>query len=156
MQLTQFTDYSLRTLIYLARQPEPGMATIAEIADYFQISKAHLVKAANNLANHGYIETMRGKGGGIRLARPANSIGIGELVRITEPHTDLVECFDMRTNQCRIARGCALKGMLYESRQAFMAVLDKYTLAEAAGGGGAAMAVFSGGDKHVEENGDDT
>ena len=156
MQLTQFTDYSLRTLIYLARQPEPGMATIAEIAEYFQISKAHLVKAVNNLASHGFIETLRGKGGGIRLARPPNAIGIGELVRVTEPHTDLVECFDMRTNKCRIARGCPLKGMLYESRQAFMAVLDKYTLADAAGGVGATMPEVSGEGKLLEENGNDT
>lgn len=133
MQLTQFTDYSLRVLIYLARQPEPGMATIAEIAEYFQISKAHLVKTANALSNHGFIETSRGKGGGIRLARPANTIVIGEVVRTTEPHLELVECFDTRTNLCRIARGCVLKGVLYESRQAFMAVLDKYTLDVAAG-----------------------
>lgn len=132
MQLTQFTDFSLRTLIYLARMAEPGQATINEIAEYHKISRNHLVKVVNNLANEGFILTTRGKGGGLKLARPPHTIGLGEVVRLTEPNMNLVECFDMKSNQCCIARGCFLKSALYESRQAFMMVLDKYTLADAA------------------------
>jgi Rrf2 family nitric oxide-sensitive transcriptional repressor len=132
MQLTQFTDLSLRLLIYLARLPEPGMATIAEIADYHQISRNHLVKVANSLANQGFIISTRGKGGGIQLARPAYTIGVGDVVRQTEQNMNLVECFDMPNNQCRLIRNCFLKATLYEAQRAFMAVLDKYTLADAA------------------------
>lgn len=133
MQLTQFTDLSLRLLIYLARLPEPGMATIQEIAEYHQISRNHLVKVANSLANQGFIMTTRGKGGGIQLARPAYTIGVGEVVRRTELNMNLVECFDAPTNQCRLIRNCFLKATLYEAQRAFMTVLDKYTLADAAG-----------------------
>lgn len=132
MQLTQFSDFSFRVLIYLARLPEPGTATITEISDYYKISRNHLVKVVNNLANLGFILTTRGKGGGLRLGRPALSIGVGEVFRAAEPSLDLVECFNMKTNQCCIARNCALKGELYEARRAFMTVLDKYTLADAA------------------------
>lgn len=132
MQLTQFSDFSFRVLIYLARLPEPGTSTINEISDYFKISRNHLVKVVNNLANHGFILTTRGKGGGLKLGRPAQSIGIGEVFRASEPNMELVECFNMKTNQCCIARACGLKGELYEARQAFVAVLDKYTLADAA------------------------
>lgn len=136
MQLTQFTDLSLRLLIYLARLPEPGMATIAEIADYHQISRNHLVKVANSLTNQGFIISTRGKGGGIQLARPAFTIGVGEVVRQTEQNMNLVECFDMPNNHCRLIRNCFLKASLYEAQRAFMAVLDKYTLADAASLGG--------------------
>ncbi len=108
------------------------MATINEIADYHKISRNHLVKVVNNLANEGFIMTARGKGGGLRLARPAHTIGLGEVVRLTEPNMNLVECFDMKTNACCIARGCSLRSALYEARRAFMMVLDKYTLADAA------------------------
>lgn len=132
MQLTQFTDYSLRTLMYLARLPEPGMATISEIAEHHQISRNHLVKVANSLANQGFITTTRGKGGGIRLARPPHMIGIGEVVRLTEANMNLVECFEVKTNHCRLIRGCFLKAILYEARRAFLGILDKYTLADAA------------------------
>ncbi|MFM8331560.1 MAG: Rrf2 family transcriptional regulator [Candidatus Methylumidiphilus sp.] len=134
MQLTQFTDFSLRVLIYLARLPEPGHATITEIADFYKISRNHLVKVVNNLGNEGFIQTIRGKGGGLRLGRPAHAIGIGEVVRVTEPNMDLVECFNLKTNQCGIIRNCGLKSPLYEARRAFMAVLDKYTLADAVAG----------------------
>jgi Rrf2 family nitric oxide-sensitive transcriptional repressor len=135
MQLTQFTDYSLRVLIYLARLPEPGMATVPEIAEHHGISRNHLVKVVHNLATHGFIMTTRGKGGGMQLARPAQTIGVGEVVRLTEPNMNLVECFDPKANQCRIVRGCFLKAILYEARRSFMSILDKYTLADAAGTG---------------------
>ena len=132
MQLTQFTDYSLRVLIHLASMPEPGMATVTDIAERFDISRNHLVKVVNNLANHGFITTLRGKGGGMQLARPAHMIGVGEVVRLTEPHMNLVECFDVKQNQCNLIRRCFLKAILYESRRAFLGVLDQYTLADAA------------------------
>jgi Rrf2 family nitric oxide-sensitive transcriptional repressor len=132
MQLTQFTDFSLRVLIFLARLPDPGQATISEIAEFHQISRNHLVKVVNNLAGHGFIQTLRGKGGGLRLGRPAHTIGVGEVVRVTETNMDLVECFNAKTNQCCIIKGCALKSQLYEARRAFMLVLDQYTLSDAA------------------------
>jgi Rrf2 family nitric oxide-sensitive transcriptional repressor len=130
MQLTQFTDYSLRVLVYLARLPEPGMATVTEVADFYGISRNHLVKVVHNLAQHGLIMTTRGKGGGIQLSRPAHTIGVGEVARLTEPNMNLVECFDVKTNRCRITRGCFLKAALHDARRAFMAVLDGYTLAD--------------------------
>lgn len=123
----------MRVLMYLARQPKPGMATISEIAEFHRISRNHLVKVVNNLTKEGLIMTSRGKGGGIELAQPAHTIGIGEVIRLTEPHMNLVECFDMKTCECRLSRNCQLKAMLYEAKQAFMATLDKYTLADAAG-----------------------
>ncbi len=132
MQLTQFTDYSLRVLIHLARLPVPAQATVAEIAEQHGISRNHLVKVVHNLANQGFVITTRGKGGGIQLARPAHTIGVGEVVRLTEPNMNLVECFDLKSNACRIVRGCALRSMIYEGRRAFLSVLDQYTLADAA------------------------
>lgn len=135
MQLTQFTDYSLRVLIYLARLPPPGVATVPEIARYHAISRNHLVKVVHNLAGSGFLLTTRGKGGGMQLARPAGMIGIGEVLRATEPHMNLVECFDPKANQCRIVRGCFLKAILHEGRRSFMSVLDRYTLADAASTG---------------------
>lgn len=131
MQLTQFTDYSFRVLIYLARLPEEATATIHEIAEFYKISRNHLVKVVNNLANQGFIATTRGKGGGIRLARPAHTIGVGDVVRVCEPNMNLVECFDHKNNTCCIIRGCGLKGALFEARRAFLMALDKYTLEDA-------------------------
>lgn len=132
MQLTQFTDYSLRVLMYLARLPAPGMATVTEIAEHHGISRNHLVKVVHNLANHGFLITTRGKGGGMQLARPAHTIGVGEVVRLTEPNMNLVECFDRKDTGCRIARSCFLKAIMYEARRSFLSVLDKYSLSDAA------------------------
>lgn len=132
MQLTQYTDYSLRVLIYLTRFGSDG-ATIAEIADYFRISRNHLMKVVNGLSAAGFIATTRGKGGGMQLARPANTIMVGEVVRATESDFHLAECFDIADDQCIITRCCALKSMLHEARRDFFKVLDRYTIAEAAG-----------------------
>jgi len=132
VQITQFTDYSLRLLIYLARLPEPGVATIAEVADFHQISRNHLVKIAAMLSTEGYIQSARGKGGGITLARSPDMIVMGEVVRKTEVNMNLVECFDLPNNQCRLIPGCALKGILFKAHLAFMEVLDGVTLADAA------------------------
>lgn len=130
MQLTQYTDYSLRVMAYLAHAT--SQSTISEIAEYFGISRNHLVKVVHNLAKHGLIRSTRGKGGGIQLARAADVINLGDIVRVAEPHFDLVECFNPQEDCCVISKQCGLKGPLYEAQRAFMAVLDRTTLAEAA------------------------
>lgn len=99
MQLTLYTDYSLRVLLYLGIHKNEK-ATINEIADYFKISRNHLVKVVHNLAVCGYIHTVRGKGGGMSLARPAEEINIGDVVRHTEPNFHVVECFNPQTTHC--------------------------------------------------------
>jgi Rrf2 family nitric oxide-sensitive transcriptional repressor len=127
MQLTLYTDYSLRVLLYLGLKPR-RMATITDIAQSYGISRNHLVKVVHNLATQGFIHSTRGRGGGITLARPAAEINIGDVVRHTEVSFDLVECFDRERNTCPIAAACILKSALYEAQRAFMGVLDRYTL----------------------------
>src|SRR5436190_17904584 len=105
MQLTRYTDYSLRVLIYLAVHQEE-LATIEEIANAYGISRAHLMKIVHQLGLAGYLETTRGRGGGLRLARPPEKIRIGAVVRSTEESMSLVECFDPRTSHCRIEPVC--------------------------------------------------
>ena len=131
MRLTLYSDYSLRVLLYLSHK-EGETVTITELADFYKISRNHLVKVVHNLGINGFIATSRGKHGGIRLARPAHEITIGEVVRHTEPDFDLLECFNPETDQCVITNTCSLKSMLFEARSAFIKVLDRYTLAEAA------------------------
>jgi Rrf2 family transcriptional regulator, nitric oxide-sensitive transcriptional repressor len=128
MRLTLSTDYALRTLIYLGVGRQ-NLATIAEIAKVFDISKAHLMKVVNRLGQQGYIETIRGKGGGIRLARRPDSIRIGDVVRDTEGDLAVMACLGA-TGVCRIERCCVLRGTLGEATRAFLAVLDRYTLAD--------------------------
>ncbi len=129
MRLTVYTDYSLRMLMYLAVQGD-GRATIAEVAAAYRISKAHLTKVAHQLGLAGYVETVRGKGGGLRLARPSREISLGEVVRHTEPDMELVPCFGPSHASCPIVPACGLKGALHEARQAFLAVLDRYSLTD--------------------------
>ncbi len=129
MQLTLYTDYSLRVLIFLGLRPD-RQATISEIADSYDISRNHLVKVVHNLAGMGYINTSRGRGGGLMLAHPASDINIGDVVRRTEPNFDLVECFDKKNNTCPIAPGCILIKGLKAARSAFLGVLDQFTLAD--------------------------
>ncbi len=133
MRLTVYTDYSLRMLIYLGVK-EDGLATIGEVAERYGISQHHLTKVAHQLGLAGFIATVRGKGGGLRLARPAAQIGLGEVVRRTEPDMALVPCFSSPEAPagaaCPIVPACGLRGVLDEARQAFMAVLDRYTLAD--------------------------
>lgn len=129
MQLTLYTDYSLRVLLYLGLNPR-RMATITDIAGSYDISRNHLVKVVHNLAMEGFIMTTRGRGGGITLARPADQINIGAVVRRTEVNFHLVECFDRERNTCPIAAACFLKSALYEAQKAFISVLDRYTLAD--------------------------
>ena len=130
MQLTRYTDYSLRVLAYLSQKNDHAV-TISEIANYYDISRNHLVKVVHHLASTGFIKTTRGKGGGIRLAHKPESIIIGDVVRQTEPHFDIVECFNHENQPCVIEPLCALKNSLYEASKSFLAVLDKYTLADA-------------------------
>jgi len=130
MQLTQYTDYSLRVLIYLSQKKPGELATITEVAGFYGISRNHLVKVVHNLANFGFIHTMRGKNGGMCLARPANEIGIGEVVLKTEPNFYIAECFNKENNSCVIAPICALKSMLADARNNFLHTLDHYTIAD--------------------------
>jgi len=129
MKLTAFTDYSLRVLIYLAAQPE-RRATVAEISTAFGIKANHLTKVVHHLGRCGWVETARGKGGGLLLAKPADAICIGKVVRDTEGAAQPAECFSEEPSDCAIAGSCRLKGVLAEAVQAFYAVLDRYTLAD--------------------------
>lgn len=131
MRLTLYTDFSLRVLIYLAGREEQ-LVTISEMADFYRISRNHLVKVVHQLGLNGYILTTRGRHGGIRLARPAKQILIGEVVRSTEPDFDLLECFNPATDQCVISRSCSLKGVLFNAQTSFLSILDRYTLADIA------------------------
>jgi Rrf2 family nitric oxide-sensitive transcriptional repressor len=126
--LTRYTDYSLRVLIYLALEPE-RLATIEEIAGSYGISKAHLMKVAHQLGLRGYVETVRGRGGGLRLARRPEDIGVGEVVRATEENLALVECFEPKSG-CAIEPACGLRAALQDALRAFLAALDRYTLAD--------------------------
>lgn len=128
MQLTLHTDYSLRVLLYLATCEGPS--TIAEIATRYGVSKNHLVKVVHKLGQKGYVQTGRGRGGGVALARKASDIRVGDVVRDMEPNFHIVECFNPETNTCGIAPGCALKHALLKAQQAFLSTLDGYTLAD--------------------------
>jgi len=127
MQLTQYTDYSLRVLIFLGLNPN-RRCTITEISNAYDINRNHLVKVVHNLSSSGWITTIRGKSGGMILYFSPEQINIGAVVRYTEPHMDLLECFDVENNTCVIAPACALKHGLYKARKAFMDVLDSYSL----------------------------
>lgn len=129
MKLTGFTDYSLRVLIHLAADPS-RRATIAEIATAFGVSENHLTKVVHFLGKQGWIQTIRGKGGGLALAKRPEAICIGRVVRDTEGATMPAECFAVDQGHCVISSCCRLKGVLAEAVQAFYGVLDRYTLAD--------------------------
>ncbi len=131
MRLTQFTDYSLRVALYLTENP--GRAcSVREIADWFGISRDHLVKVAHNLVRLGFVSSAKGRGGGLRLARPPETITLAEIVKATESDFHTVECFDAARNTCRITRGCRLKHVLGGATRAFLAALEARTLASVA------------------------
>jgi Rrf2 family nitric oxide-sensitive transcriptional repressor len=129
MRLTVYTDYALRVLMYVALQPD-RRPTIGEIAASYGISRNHVMKVVYELGVAGYVETVRGKNGGLRLARPAPAIGLGEVVRRTEPDMALVPCFEASRAACVIMPACTLRRALHEARSAFLKVLDGYTLAD--------------------------
>lgn len=131
MHLTIFTDYTLRVLIYLgAKRNDERLATIGDIAAAYRISENHLMKVVHHLARNGYAETTRGKGGGMRLARSPDLINLGAVVRSTEEHFALVECFREGGSSCPIVPFCALQGIFENALLAFFAVLDGKTLAD--------------------------
>ncbi len=132
MQLTRFTDFGLRVLITTGVAGERGV-TINEISTRYLISKNHLMKVVQHLSRAGYLETVRGRGGGVRLAMAPEQIGLGDVVREIEGF-ELVPCFDKaRPGACVIAPACVLKGALRRALEAFLAVLDEYTLADLIG-----------------------
>lgn len=134
MQLTLFSDYALRILLYLAVH-EGETVSVSRIATAYRTSRHHMVKVAHLLVKRGLVEAARGRGGGLRLARPMDQINLGEVVRQTEPHFEIVECFNDATNTCPISPVCNLKGALYEAQRAFLQVLDNLTLADLMGRG---------------------
>jgi len=131
MRLTTFTDYTLRVLIYLgAHQRESRLATIGDIATAYGVSENHLMKIVHHLAQQGYVETTRGKGGGMRLAREPDQIHVGDVVRGAEEDLAIVECFQDGNVACPIAPACALQEVLGRAVGAFFEVLDSTTLAD--------------------------
>ncbi|WP_201589355.1 Rrf2 family transcriptional regulator [Psychrobacter fozii] len=154
MRLTNYSDYALRSLIYLAVKPEPHtLANISDIANSYDISKSHLTKVIHQLGQLGYIESVRGKNGGIRLARAPKEINLGVLIKQIEPDFDLVECFALPASKdkgsqskdlpvtfieektdkpigCVITPVCQLKSVFSEALRAFITVLERYTLAD--------------------------
>jgi len=129
MRLTAYSDYALRVLMYLAVRQD-GLATIAEIAASYDISENHLMKVAHQLGVAGYVETVRGRGGGLRLAKPIEAIGLADVVRYTEPDLAIVSCFKPVDAPCAIRPCCVLRRALEKARDAFMAVLEDYTLGD--------------------------
>lgn len=124
MKLTRYTDYALRVLMHLAARPE-RLSSIGEIARSYGISQNHLMKVVHDLRKEDYVAAVRGRSGGIRLARPASEINVGDVVRHTEEDLRLADC-----GSCLIARACGLVGVLDEALAAFLAVLDRHTLAD--------------------------
>ncbi len=127
MRLNVQTDYALRLLMHLAVN-EGALATIAGVASHYGISRNHLMKVAHVLGREGLIETVRGRSGGLRLARPAETIFVGDVVRRMEGDFALVECFRSAENQCLITPACRLKMVFSDAMEAFLAVLDRHTL----------------------------
>lgn len=129
MHLTRFTDYGLRCLMYLAARPQE-LSSVKMISDHYGISRNHLVKVVHRLSQLGYIETTKGKGGGIRIASGTADLKLGNLIQSLEPNMSTVECFDANTNTCNISDQCQLKHLLYDATRAFIDKLDEYTLAD--------------------------
>lgn len=130
VHLTYHTDYALRLLIYLLRHPDRTVST-REMADFYGVSLNHLVKVAKSLTQAGWLVSTRGIGGGLMLAAHTSGTKVGDIVRHTE-NTDLVECFQPKTNTCPIHQGCDLKPILFQARKAFFDVLDAFTVQDLA------------------------
>lgn len=130
MQLTQFTDYGLRSLMYLAAHPD-RLCSVREIAEHYAISRNHLVKVVHRLAQLGYITSSKGKGGGVRLAHNQKNLRLGDLVLALEPNMHLVECFNREANTCTVISICKLKHFLADASRDFIKALNQHTLADA-------------------------
>ena len=128
MNLKKYTDYALRVLIYTGMKKEEELASIKEISDVFNISTHHLGKIVHELTKLELIKTTRGRYGGIQLAKPAEEINVGKVVRMLENDFVLLECFDTGENHCVISPGCTLKHALNKALHAFFQVLDQYTI----------------------------
>ena len=129
MRLAEYTDYSLRVLMYCAARPQQ-MVTIAALAEHHGVSRNHLMKIVTDLGRQGLLETTRGRGGGLRLLQDPASIRIGDVVRACETDFRLVECFDERSNQCTLNPSCRLKGLFHAALRAYFQELDAMTLAD--------------------------
>ncbi|MGC8537043.1 MAG: RrF2 family transcriptional regulator [Rhizomicrobium sp.] len=128
MRLTIYTDYTLRTLMFLALCPE-RLATVAEIAETYDISENHITKVVHQLGLSGDVQTIRGRSGGMRLAKPPEAINLGVVVRRTEPDFAMATCFE-HPDACPLYSACVLEKALAAAAAAFLAVLDRYTLAD--------------------------
>lgn len=130
MRMTNYTDYAFRTLIYLAIKPQNERSNITEISEAYNISRNHLSKVIHELGKLGYIHTIRGRGGGIKLAKKPENINIGEVVRAIEEDFKLVACFANGPSTCVITPVCGLKHIFNDALKAYLSVLDQYTLAD--------------------------
>ncbi|HEX6593294.1 MAG TPA: Rrf2 family transcriptional regulator [Bacillota bacterium] len=130
MQLKKYTDYALRVLIFTGMKADDELASIKEISEVFSISQHHVGKVVFELNKLGLLETIRGRYGGIRLAKQPDDINVGALVRTLENDFDLLECFDPDKNHCVISPACRLKNILHEALEAFIHVLDEYTIGD--------------------------
>jgi Rrf2 family nitric oxide-sensitive transcriptional repressor len=133
MQLTRFTDFSLRTLLYLAIQPNDSKVSLQAIGDHFNMPRNHLIRVSQKLSQLGYVATRRGQKGGLSLALDAADINLGRVVRQMENHLDPIPCAEI---DCPISNRCQLQGILDRARNAFLEELDRYSLADLAVGGG--------------------
>ncbi len=129
MQLTSFTDYGLRTLMYLATHPD-RLSSVKEISEHYAISRNHLVKVVHRLSQLSYIETTKGKGGGLKISKGSENLRLGDVIAELEPNMTLVECFDPQTNTCRITDSCKLKHYLFDAKQEFINVMNQRTLSD--------------------------
>lgn len=129
MRLNVQSDYALRLLMYLAVNPQ-SLCTISEIARHYGISKNHLMKVALALSHDGTVDSIRGRAGGLRLSRKPKEISVGDVVRQMEGDFAIVECFQVSGGNCLITPACLLKGVMGEAVAAFLAVLDRYTIAD--------------------------
>jgi len=129
MNLTVQSDYAFRTLMYLAVR-DPKIATIQEISEHYGISRGHLMVLVHRLGGLGFLDNTRGRGGGVKLARPGSEIRLDEIVRATEPGFEWVECYRGDSNRCLITTPCRLRGVLDEAMEAWLGVLNKYSLAD--------------------------
>jgi Rrf2 family nitric oxide-sensitive transcriptional repressor len=129
MKLTSYTNYALRSL-QLAALKSPDLVRVDDVARIHNLSRPHIMKIVHELGKAGYLETVRGRGGGFRLGRPAGEIIVGDVIRITEGPLDVVECFNREKNTCPLIGVCILSKKIQEATAAFMAVLDDLTIAD--------------------------